>query len=48
VVLLYRAGWSVGELAMTFQVGEGAVRRTMVDVVGRDGEGFGEVFDDDG
>jgi hypothetical protein len=30
MALLYQAGWSRGELAMTFQVGEGAVARLLV------------------
>jgi hypothetical protein len=29
VVLLYQAGWSVGELKMTFQCGDGAIRRVL-------------------
>ena len=31
VGLLYEAGWSVDELAMTFMVGAGAIRRVLRD-----------------
>lgn len=31
VALLYQAGWSVGELKMTFQCSAGAIRRLLAD-----------------
>jgi len=30
VALLYQAGWSLGELSMTFQVSEASIRRLLV------------------
>ena len=29
VALLYRAGWSISELSMVFETGDGAVRRLL-------------------